>query len=139
MQYPVGQEFNPDTMRFEMTSFADVAFSPFAVDKFFHTITSTWIVGAVFCVGVSCWYLLKKREKQLAIESIKIGAVVGLTASLLAAFTGDNSAYMVSKTQPMKLAAMEALYDGGHDQGLTIIATLNPFVQPDCSSKEDNP
>ena len=34
MQYPVGQEFNPDTMRFEMTSFLDVALSPFAVDKF---------------------------------------------------------------------------------------------------------
>lgn len=35
MQYPVGQVFNPDTMRNEMTSFADVALSPFAIDKFF--------------------------------------------------------------------------------------------------------
>lgn len=34
MQYPVGQVFNPDTMRNEMTSFADVALSPFAIDKF---------------------------------------------------------------------------------------------------------
>ena len=55
MQYPVGCEFNPDTVRNEMTSFVDVALSPFAVDKFFHTVTSTWVVGAVFVCAVSCW------------------------------------------------------------------------------------
>jgi cytochrome d ubiquinol oxidase subunit I len=109
MQYPVGCEFNPDTMRNEMVSFADVALSPYAIDKFFHTVTSSWIIGAVFTVAVSCWYLLRKREQKLAVESIKVGSVVGLVASLLAAFSGDNSAYMVSKVQPMKLAAMEAL------------------------------
>ena len=48
MQYPVGQEFNPDTMRFEMTSFMDVALSPFAINKFTHTVTSSWIIGATF-------------------------------------------------------------------------------------------
>ena len=51
MQYPVGCEFNADTMRNEMVSFADVALSPFAVDKFYHTVTSAWIVGAVFTIG----------------------------------------------------------------------------------------
>lgn len=139
MQYPTGQEFNPDTMRFEMTSFMDVAFSPFAVDKFFHTVTTTWIVGAVFCVGVSCWYLLKGRETKLAVESIKIGASLGLVASLLAVVTGDNSAYMVSKSQPMKLAAMEALYNGGNNQSLTVMALVNPFKQPDYKTEEEPP
>lgn len=136
MQYPIGQEFNPNTMRFEMTSFWDVAFSPFAVDKFCHTVTSSWIIGAIFCVGVSSWYLLKRREKRLAVESIKIGSIVGLVASLLALYTGDNSAYMVSKSQPMKLAAMEALYNGGNNQSLTVISTLNPFRQPDYAGNE---
>ena len=60
MQYPVGQTFNPDTMRFEMNSFFDVALSPFAVGKFCHTVTSSWIIGAVFVVGVCSWYLLKR-------------------------------------------------------------------------------
>lgn len=131
MQYPVGQTFNPDTMRFEMTSFWDVALSPFAVDKFFHTVTSSWIIGAAFTVAIGCWYLLKKRNQKLAIESIKIGSVVGIVASLLAAFTGDNSGYLVSKVQPMKLAAIEALYDGGADQDLIVAAWVNPFQQPD--------
>src|SRR3712207_9340920 len=76
MQYPIGQTFNPDTMRFEMSSFVDVALSPFAVSKFCHTVTSAWIIGALFTVGVSCWYLLKNREHKLAVESIKIASVV---------------------------------------------------------------
>lgn len=139
MQYPIGCTFNPDTMRNEMTSFADVALSPFAVDKFFHTVTSSWIIGAVFCVGVSCWYLLRKREQKLARQSIKIASVVGICASLLAFHTGDNSAYMVSKVQPMKLAAMEALYNGGPDQALTGIALVDPFKQPDYVNQQEPP
>ena len=121
MQCPVGCEFNPDTMRNEMVSFAEVALSPFAVSKFCHTVTSSWIIGAIFCVGVCCWYLMKKRHTKLAIESMKIGAGVGLVAALLAAGTGHKSGMDVAEVQPMKLAAMEALYDGGTEQGLKLI------------------
>ena len=65
MQYPVGCEFNPDTMRNEMVSFLDVALSPFAVDKFCHTVISAWIIGAIFVVAVSSWYLMKKRDTRV--------------------------------------------------------------------------
>ena len=139
MQYPVGCEFNPDTMRNEMVSFFDVALSPFAVSKFCHTVTSAWIIGAVFCVGVCSWYLMKKRETRLATESLKIGATVGLVATLLAAVTGHKSGMDVAEVQPMKLAAMEALYNGGTEQGLTAVAWVNPFVQPDYANEESAP
>ena len=141
MQYPVGCEFNPDTMRHEMTSFVDVALSPFAIDKFCHTVTSAWIIGAVFVVAVSAWYLLKAREaeREMAQKSLRIGAVVGLIASILAAITGDESAYKVAEVQPMKLAAMEALYNGGENQGLTIVAWVNPFKQPEYQNEEEAP
>ncbi|MBP3776684.1 MAG: cytochrome ubiquinol oxidase subunit I [Prevotella sp.] len=139
MQYPVGCEFNPDTMRNEMVSFLDVALSPFAVGKFCHTVISAWIIGAVFVVAVSSWYLWKKREIRLAKESIRIAAIVGLIASLGAAFTGHISGQQVAKLQPMKLAAMEALYNGGTDQGLTAIAWVNPIAQPDYQNEESAP
>ena len=139
MQYPVGCTFNPETMRNEMTSFFDVALSPFAIDKFTHTVTSAWVLGAAFTVGVGCWYLLRRRHAELATQSIKIGSIVGLAASFLAAFTGDNSAYMVAQTQPMKLAAMEALYEGGNSPGRTGIAFVNPFGQPDYMTYAEPP
>jgi len=139
MQCPVGCEFNPDTVRNEMVSFADVALSPFAVMKFCHTVTSAWVIGAVFVVAVSSWYLLKRRETQLALKSIRIAAVVGLTAALLAALTGDESAFQVAQKQPMKLAAMEALYDGGNDVSLTGVAWVSPFSQPDFMHEDEAP
>ena len=139
MQNPVGCEFNPDTMRTEMVDFFAVAFSPFAVGKFFHTVISSWIIGAVFCVAVCAWYMLKKRETRLARESIKIGAMVGLIASLGAAFTGHISGQQVAKAQPMKLAAMEALYNGGTEQGLTAVAWVNPLRQPDYANEASAP
>lgn len=139
MQYPVGCEFNPDTVRNEMTSFIDVALSPFAVDKFFHTVTSSWIIGAVFVCAVSCWYLLKRRNTRLATESIKIASVVGIAAAVMTMATGDSSAVKVAQAQPMKLAAMEALYDGGNGVGLTAVAAVNPFEQPDYAKGGEPP
>ena len=139
MQYPVGCEFNPDTVRNEMTSFIDVALSPFAVDKFFHTVTSSWIIGAVFVCAVSCWYLLKRRNTRLATESIKIASVAGIAAAVLTMATGDSSAVKVAQAQPMKLAAMEALYDGGNGVGLTAVAAVNPFEQPDYAKGGEPP
>ncbi|MBO4906472.1 MAG: cytochrome ubiquinol oxidase subunit I [Bacteroidaceae bacterium] len=141
MQYPVGCEFNPDTMRHEMVSFSDVALSPYAIDKFLHTVISAWIVGAVFVVAVCAWYLLKKREaeRELALKSLPYGVVVGLVASVLAAVSGDESAYKIADVQPMKLAAMEALYNGGNDVSLTGVAWVNPFEQPDYKNEEEAP
>ena len=134
MQYPVGMHFNPDTVRNEMFDFWAVALSPVAINKFFHTVLSGWIVGAVFVMGVSSWYLLKKRETEFSLESIKVGAVFGLVASILIVWTGDGSAYQVAQKQPMKLAAMEGLYEGGNGTGLVAIGLLNP----DKTSYKDN-
>ncbi len=126
MQYPVGMEFNPDTVRNEMVDFLAVALSPVAVNKFFHTVLSGWVLGAVFVVGVSCWFLLKNRDKKFALASIKTASIFGLVSSLLIAYTGDGSAYKVAQTQPMKLTAVEGLYEGGNKVNLVGVGILNP-------------
>lgn len=126
MQHPVGMEFNPDTVRNEMVDFAAVAFSPVAVVKFCHTVTSSWVLGAVFVVGVSCWYLLRGRHREFALSSIRVAAWFGLAASLLTAHTGHLSGRDIALYQPMKLAAAEGLYDGGTEQGLVLGGILRP-------------
>ena len=126
MQYPAGMQFNPDTVRNEMFDFWAVALSPMAINKFLHTVLSSWIVGSVFVVGISSWFLLKKRQTAFALASIKIGAIVGLVASLLVLWTGDGSANSVARYQPMKLAAMEGLYKGSDGVGLVAFGVLNP-------------
>jgi cytochrome d ubiquinol oxidase subunit I len=126
MQYPAGMTFNPDSVRNEMSDFWAVALSPVAINKFFHTVLSGWILGSVVVIGISSWYLLKKKHVEFALSSIKVSAVFGLAASVLTFWTGDGSAYQVAHKQPMKLAAMEGLYQGGNSQGLVGIGILNP-------------
>lgn len=129
MQYPVGVEFNPDTVRNEMNDFWAVALSPVAINKFFHTVISSWVLGAAFVVGVAAWYMLKKRDMAFAKQSMKVGALFGLFATLLTLSTGHGSAYHVAQKQPMKLAAMEGLYQGQEGAGLILFAIPNPEKQ----------
>jgi len=129
MQYPDGMTFNPDTMRNEMTDFWSVLLSPVAINKFTHTVFSGWIVGAAFCLGVSAWFLLKKKEKNLSYKSIRIAALFGFLGAFLTALTGDGSAQQVAQRQPMKLAAMEGLYEGKTEAGMVAFGVLNPAKQ----------
>ena len=121
MQFPDGMRFNPDMARNEMADFWSVALSPVAINKFFHTVLSGWIVGALFVAGVCGWYLLKGRERRFSLASLRIAAVFGLVASILLAWTGDGSAYQVAQRQPMKLAAAEGLEDGGKRAPFSIV------------------
>jgi cytochrome d ubiquinol oxidase subunit I len=131
MQYPAGMHFNPDTVRAEMTSFSALVLSPVAINKFFHTVFSGWMLGAAFVMGISSWFLLKKRDQVFALDSIKVSAIVGLVAILLTWYTADGSAKQVAAKQPMKLAAMEGLYEGGNGVGLVATGILTPGKQYD--------
>ena len=124
MQNPVGTTFNPDTVRSEMASaaaFWEVITNPVAVSKFFHSITSGWVTGGVFTVGISCWYLLRGRELRFAKSSLMIGSMVGIVGSVAVMLSGDSSGIHAAKYQPMKLAAAEGLEDGGRKAPFSIV------------------
>ena len=126
MQNPVGMHFNPDTARNEMVNFWEVLLSPTAVHKFLHVLSNAYVIGSLFVIGVSAWFLLKNRHIIFAKKSIVIGAVFGLLSSLFLVITGDGSAHNVAQTQPMKLASMEGLYNGEESAGLVAVGMLNP-------------
>ncbi|MFC2150935.1 cytochrome ubiquinol oxidase subunit I [Bacteroidota bacterium] len=126
MQSPVGMHFNLDTARNEMLNFWEVLFSPVAINKFLHTITSAYVLASIFVIGVSAWFLLKGREQLMAKRSIIIASIFGLLSSFFLVYTGDGSAYQVTQTQPMKLAAMEGLYEGTEGAGLILIGMPTP-------------
>jgi cytochrome d ubiquinol oxidase subunit I len=135
MQNPVGMEFDPEQMRNVMTNFFAL-FSGVAINKFFHAVLSGWTLAGVFVIGVSCWFLLKKRNTDFAIRSIKVGGWIGLAGLLLTMWTGDGSAVEVSRCQPMKLAAMEGLYNGSKGAPLVGVAVLNPEKRWDNNEDE---
>ena len=130
MQNPVGMEFDPAQMRNVMDDFTAVAFNAVAMNKFFHAVASGWTLAGVFVVGVSCWLLWRKRNVEAARKSLNVGAWVGLAGIIFTIWTGDGSAVQVAKVQPMKLAAMEGLYDGSVGQDLVAFGFVNPDKKP---------
>lgn len=121
MQHPVGMEFNPDTVRHEMVDFWALVLNPVAISKFFHSVFSGWMTGAIFVIGISCWYLLKKRERRFAMASIRVAAIVGILGTFAVMLSGDSSGVHAAKYQPMKLAAAEGLEQGGERASFSIV------------------
>ncbi|TDT96400.1 cytochrome bd-I ubiquinol oxidase subunit 1 apoprotein [Azorhizobium sp. AG788] len=110
MQNPVGAVFNPQTMRMEVDDFYAVLFNPVAQAKFVHTVSAGYTTASVFVLGVSAWYLLKGRHIELAKRSMTVAASFGLAAALSVVVLGDESGYLTTEHQKMKLAAMEAIW-----------------------------
>ncbi|MDR0806280.1 MAG: cytochrome ubiquinol oxidase subunit I [Enterobacteriaceae bacterium] len=111
MQNPVASEFNFETMRMEMVSFAELVLNPVAQVKFVHTVSAGYVTGAMFVLGVSAFYLLKKRDLCFAKRSFAIAACFGLAASLSVILLGDESGRELGDVQRVKLAAIEAEWD----------------------------
>ncbi|MDE6490593.1 MAG: cytochrome ubiquinol oxidase subunit I, partial [Muribaculaceae bacterium] len=118
--------FNPEQMRNEMVDFWAVALSPVAINKFFHAVLSGWALAGVFVIGVCGWFMLRGRRREFAVKSMKVGGWIGFVGILLTMWTGHGSAVEVSRTQPMKLAAMEGLWNGTKGQELVAFGILNP-------------
>ncbi|MDH5299460.1 MAG: cytochrome ubiquinol oxidase subunit I, partial [Desulfobulbaceae bacterium] len=130
MQYPVGMRFNPEAARFEMQDIGAVIFSPVAISKFAHVTSSAFLLGSLFVITVSSWFLLKGRHLEMAKKSILVASVFGLLSSAFVGFTGDEAAYTDARHQPMKLAAFEGLYDGETSAGLVAMGVMNHAKQP---------
>lgn len=111
MQHPVGAAFNVQTMRMEVTNFAQVIFNPVAQAKFVHTVSAGYVTGSVFILAISAFYLLFNRNTELAKRSIIIASAFGLASALSVVVLGDESGYLANLHQRMKIAAMEGMWE----------------------------
>src|SRR5579864_5212649 len=110
MQNPVGAQFNPATMRMELTSFYELVFNPVAQAKFVHTVSAGYVCGSVFVLAVSALYLLRGRHVALARRSMTVAASFGLASALSVVVLGDESGYTATINQKMKIAGIEAAW-----------------------------
>ncbi|MBS0044735.1 cytochrome ubiquinol oxidase subunit I [Shewanella sp. M16] len=111
MQNPVGAEFNYQTMRMEMTNFAEVIFNPVTQVKFVHTVAAGYTTGALFIMGISAYYILKNRDLPFARRSFAVACAFGMASITATLLLGDESGYTLGEVQQVKLAAIEAEWD----------------------------
>lgn len=132
MQHPVGAEFNPDTMRMEVTSFFQVLFNPVAQAKFVHTVSAGYVTAALFVIGISSWYMLKGRHIRIAKRSMAVASAFGFASALSVVVLGDESGYEANLNQQMKLAVIEAMWETEPAP-----AAFNVVAWPDMDTRQN--
>lgn len=111
MQHPLGAYFDFHTMRMEIKDFSAVIFNPVAQAKFVHTVSAGYVTGSVFVLAISAYYLLRRRNIELAKRSITVAAAFGLASALSVVVLGDESGYLANLHQQMKIAAIEGMWE----------------------------
>ena len=111
MQHPVGHVINPETGNAQLVDIFALVTNPKGWLLFQHAIAAGFATAAVFLLGISAWYILRKRELDVFKPSFTAGAIVGLLAAFALIMTGHEQGQEMRLYQPMKLAAVEAIWE----------------------------
>ncbi|GAA3070020.1 cytochrome ubiquinol oxidase subunit I [Streptosporangium carneum] len=122
MQHPVGYRLNPETGRAELTDIWAVLTNSTNLVTVPHVLFGAFVAAGMFVLGVSAWQLLRKRHVELFRTSARLGMVVTLIASVGVAASGHLQAQIMTRQQPMKMAAAEALWDDETSAGFSLFA-----------------
>jgi len=99
------------SVRAVVDDFWAMVLNPSSIERLTHVVLGAWMAGAFLVVSISAYYLLRHRHQDFAKASLKVGLAFGTFATVLQMLSGDISAKGVVKNQPVKLAAMEGLYE----------------------------
>ncbi|OPG02045.1 cytochrome ubiquinol oxidase subunit I [Microbispora sp. GKU 823] len=122
MQHPVGYRLNPATGRAELTDIWAVLTNSTTLAAFPHVIFGAFVTAGAFVIGVSAWQLARRREVDLFRASARAALAVTLVASAGVMLSGHWQAQIMTKQQPMKMAAAEALWEDETSAGFSIFA-----------------
>ncbi|NLC76009.1 MAG: cytochrome ubiquinol oxidase subunit I, partial [Clostridia bacterium] len=127
MQNPVA--YTLTETRAEMTNFLELLTNPYVWHQFPHVILSGFTTGAFFILGISAYHLLRKNNLEFFRNSFKVGAVFGLISVLLVAGVGHKQGQFLIETQPMKMAAAEALWETADPAPFAVVALIDEKKQ----------
>jgi cytochrome bd ubiquinol oxidase subunit I len=134
MQHPVGYVPGPDGV-LHLKDFWEFLFNPWAIWQYAHNMTASVITASFVVSAVGAYWSLMGKHTDHALICLRVGVMAGLLSCVLIAVpTGDNQGKLVARHQPVTLAAMEGLFEGGPDAELAIIG------QPDVKARKlENP
>src|SRR5690625_2382074 len=124
MQNPVGYEMADG--RAQMNSFGAILTNPHLWAQFPHVLLTSFTTGAFVIAGISAWKIARKHDVEMFKRSFRIAITIGAVAAFTTLFTGHWQAQYLVKSQPMKMAAAEALWETSEDPApFTVFAKIN--------------
>ena len=134
MQHPVGYAIRNG--RAEMESFATILQNGYLPGQFFHITLNGVFTAGVVIFAVSAFKLLKDKESEFYKRSVKWGLTIALIGGILGAGAGHFQGQYIAKVQPMKMAAMEALWETQDPAPFSLVANIDTKAQKNTGALE---
>lgn len=123
MQHPVGYILRNG--RAEMGSFAELVSNGYVHGQYAHIFSAGIMTAGTIIAAVSAWHLLRKSNIDFYGRSVKWGLVAMLVGGFMVSGAGHYQGQYVTKVQPMKMAAMEALWETADPAPFTVVAGID--------------
>ncbi len=94
-----------------VTDWFAAIFNPSFPFRFAHMVMASFLTGAFVVAGVSAWHLLRGRCEPLARRGLSLALWAALVCAPAQVLLGDLHGLNTRQVQPVKLAAMEALWE----------------------------
>lgn len=127
MHTPAG--FAVENGRAVLTNIWAAIFTKSLAPRFVHTVNATLVTGAFISAGVAAHYLLKHRHTDFAKRALTTALIVGAITSVAQPFLGHWQSLQIAADQPVKMAALEGIYQTGSHQSLSIYGWVNTATQ----------
>jgi cytochrome d ubiquinol oxidase subunit I len=111
MQNPVGYQMAADGGRAELIDFGAVLTNPIVLAAFPHTIFAAWMFAAAVVIAVAAWHLSRAQHIETMRPALRFGMWGMIVSFIGVALSGDQLSLVMVATQPMKMAAAEAMFD----------------------------
>lgn len=132
MQAPMG--FVEENGRLVMNDFWALIVNPNVWVQFPHTIFSGFTTGAFFVIGISAYHLFKNQNIEVFTKSFRLATLFGLISILMVILIGHSQGQHMVKTQPMKMAAAEALWESEDPASFSIFTIVDEKNRTDLFS-----
>lgn len=123
MQHPEGYVLNNG--RVEMDNFAEIVGNSYFFHQFAHVFTAGLATAAFFMLGISAYHLVRQKNLHVMKSSFKFAAIMALISTLAVAGVGHLQGQYLTREVPMKMAAMEALWETEDTAPLALFANID--------------
>lgn len=120
MQEPVGYVLRNG--RAEMVDFWALLTNPHVWTQFPHVLAAAMCTAAFFVLGISAYHILRDREDvEVFKRSFRWASVYAVIATVLVIIIGHSQAQDMVKSQPMKMAASDGLWESQNPASFSLI------------------
>lgn len=123
MQNPVGYVLRNG--RAELDSFTALITNPYVFHQYSHVFFAGLTTASFFMLGISAYHLAKRKNEAIMTSSFKLAATVALIGSLAVAGIGHFQGQYLAEEKPMKMAAMEALWETTEAAPFAVVANID--------------